>query len=44
MRLADDVQELGHIETQPVLDGRNMTMVLAPNKTTTQQPAEAASA
>ena len=44
MRLADDVQEIGHIETQPVLDGRNMTMVLAPNKTTTQQPAEAASA
>jgi translation initiation factor IF-3 len=44
MRLADDVQELGHIETQPILDGRNMTMVLAPNKTTTQQPAEAASA
>jgi translation initiation factor IF-3 len=44
MRLAEDVQELGHIETQPILDGRNMTMVLAPNKTTTQQPAEVASA
>ena len=44
MRLAEDVVELGHIETQPILDGRNMTMVLAPNKTTTQQPAEVASA
>ena len=32
MRLAEDVKELGHIETQPVLDGRNMTMVLAPVK------------
>src|SRR6266702_963005 len=32
MRLAEDVGEVGHIETQPVLDGRNMTMVLAPTK------------
>ena len=32
MRLAEDVKELGQIETQPVLDGRNMTMVLAPTK------------
>jgi translation initiation factor IF-3 len=32
MRLADDVKELGQIESQPVLDGRNMVMVLAPNK------------
>ena len=32
MRLAEDVKELGQIETQPVLDGRNMTMVLAPAK------------
>jgi translation initiation factor IF-3 len=32
MRLADDVKELGAIEAQPVLDGRNMTMVLAPHK------------
>jgi translation initiation factor IF-3 len=32
MRLADDVQEIGQIEAQPVLDGRNMVMVLAPTK------------
>jgi translation initiation factor IF-3 len=40
MRLADDVQELGHIESQPILDGRNMVMVLAPHRTTGQQSAE----
>jgi translation initiation factor IF-3 len=32
MRLADDVKELGQIEAAPVLDGRNMVMVLAPTK------------
>src|SRR6201987_759531 len=32
MRLADDVKELGVIETQPLLEGRNMTMVPAPTK------------
>jgi translation initiation factor IF-3 len=32
MRLAEDVKELGMIETQPLLEGRNMTMVLAPTK------------
>jgi translation initiation factor IF-3 len=32
MRLADDVQEIGAIEQQPLLDGRNMVMVLAPTK------------
>ncbi len=31
-RLADDVAELGVIESQPNLDGRNMIMVLAPVK------------
>jgi translation initiation factor IF-3 len=36
MRLADDVKELGQIETQPALDGRNMVMVLAPNKNVAQ--------
>jgi len=30
MRLAGDVKELGSVEQQPVLDGRNMVMVLAP--------------
>jgi translation initiation factor IF-3 len=37
MRLAEDVKELGHIEAQPVLDGRNMVMVLAPHKNVAQQ-------
>jgi translation initiation factor IF-3 len=32
MKLAEDVRELGSIETQPLLEGRNMTMVLAPTK------------
>ena len=32
MRLAEDVKELGVIETQPLLEGRNMTMVMAPTK------------
>jgi translation initiation factor IF-3 len=32
MRLAEDVKVLGAIEQQPVLDGRNMVMVLAPNR------------
>nr|WP_290370753.1 translation initiation factor IF-3 [Ruania suaedae] len=31
-RLADDVAELGHVESVPRQDGRNMTMVLGPNK------------
>jgi translation initiation factor IF-3 len=32
LRLADDVKEIGMIESQPLLDGRNMVMVLAPTK------------
>jgi translation initiation factor IF-3 len=32
MRLAQDVAELGLVEQQPLLDGRNMTMVLGPTK------------
>jgi translation initiation factor IF-3 len=32
MRLSEDVKELGSIEQQPILDGRNMVMVLAPLK------------
>jgi translation initiation factor IF-3 len=32
IRLAEDVRELGSIEQQPTLDGRNMVMVLAPLK------------
>jgi translation initiation factor IF-3 len=32
MRLAEDVKEIGMIEQAPLLDGRNMTMVLGPTK------------
>jgi translation initiation factor IF-3 len=32
MRLAEDLNEIGQIEAAPLLDGRNMTMVLAPTK------------
>jgi translation initiation factor IF-3 len=32
LRLADDVKEIGQIESQPLLDGRNMVMVLGPTK------------
>jgi translation initiation factor IF-3 len=32
MRLADEVKELGTIESQPLLEGRNMTMVLGPTR------------
>ena len=32
IRLAEDVKELSSIEQQPLLDGRNMVMVLAPLK------------
>ena len=32
MRLADDVKEIGVVESPPLLDGRNMVMLLGPNK------------
>jgi len=32
LRLADDVKEIGAIESQPLLDGRNMVMLLGPTK------------
>src|SRR3954468_3633534 len=32
MRLADEVKEIGQIEQPPLLDGRNMVMVLGPTK------------
>ncbi len=44
MRLAEDVKDLGQIESQPVLDGRNMVMVLAPHKNVAQVGAGAAGA
>ena len=31
-RLADDVEELGFVESRPKLDGRNMIMVIGPHK------------
>ena len=36
-RLSEDVAEIAKIETSPKLDGRNMTMVLAPLKEAVQQ-------
>ena len=33
-RLADDIQELGFVESSPKQDGRNMIMVVAPHRTT----------
>ena len=33
MRLAEDVKELGVIESPPLQDGRNMVMLLGPSKT-----------
>jgi translation initiation factor IF-3 len=32
LRLAEDVKDLGAIESQPLQDGRNMVMMLAPHK------------
>ena len=32
VRLAEDLQEIGRVESQPKLDGRNMIMVMAPQK------------
>ena len=32
MRLAEEVEEIGQIESPPLLDGRNMVMVLGPTK------------
>jgi translation initiation factor IF-3 len=32
MRLAEDLNQIGQVESAPLLDGRNMTMVLAPTK------------
>ena len=39
-RLAGDVEELGFVEAQPKLDGRNMIMVIGPHKRKTEQKAE----
>jgi translation initiation factor IF-3 len=39
MRLAEDVKEIGQIESPPLQDGRNMVMVLGPSKSL-GQPAQ----
>jgi translation initiation factor IF-3 len=38
LRLADDVKELGLIESQPLQDGRNMVMMLGPTKAVLSPP------
>ncbi len=41
LRLADDVKDLGSIESQPLQDGRNMVMMLAPHKAVAAPAAKA---
>ncbi|WP_349259872.1 translation initiation factor IF-3 [Jatrophihabitans sp.] len=43
-RLAEDIQELGFVESSPKQDGRNMVMVVAPHRSTkiTRAPREVA--
>jgi translation initiation factor IF-3 len=38
MRLAEDVKEVGAVESPPLLDGRNMVMLLGPTKNAGVQP------
>nr|WP_268235217.1 translation initiation factor IF-3 [Sediminivirga luteola] len=40
-RLAEDVQELGSIESSPRVDGRNMVMVIAPHRSKADAKADA---
>jgi translation initiation factor IF-3 len=44
MRLAEDVKELGAVESPPIQDGRNMVMVLAPHRSVGQHVEAAQSA
>jgi translation initiation factor IF-3 len=39
-RLAEDVEELGFVESRPKQDGRNMIMVLGPHKKKSEAKAE----
>jgi translation initiation factor IF-3 len=41
LRLAEDVKDLGLIESQPLQDGRNMVMMLAPHKAVAAPAAKA---
>ena len=43
-RLAEDVQELGTVESQPKQDGRNMVMVIGPHKRRSDHKSEARAA
>ena len=43
-RLAEELKDLAIVEQRPNLDGRNMTMLLAPHKRRPQQAAEPAAA
>jgi translation initiation factor IF-3 len=43
-RLADDVGDLGFVESQPKQDGRNMIMVIGPHRKKSESRAERASA
>ena len=43
-RLAGDVEELGFVEAQPKQDGRNMIMVIGPNRKKSEAKAERAAA
>jgi translation initiation factor IF-3 len=38
MRLAEDIKDVGVIEQAPLLEGRNMTMLMAPTKTAGEKP------
>jgi translation initiation factor IF-3 len=40
-KLADDVTELGFVESQPKQDGRNMIMVIGPHRRAPERKAEA---
>ena len=37
-RLAEDIQELGFVESSPKQDGRNMIMVVAPHRSAKTTP------
>ena len=43
-RLAEDLTPVAHVEVPAKLDGRNMTMVFAPNRKSPQKPAAPAQA
>ena len=39
-KFAEDVAEWGTVESNPTIDGRNMTMVIAPHKNKSEAKAE----